>query len=59
MYRFRSVESLIGKYQELEKQQIYFASVDELNDPLEGTRQYFWKGDRIIWMNFSNIISYV
>lgn len=51
MYRFRSVENLIGKYQELEKQQIYFADLDELNDPLEGTRLYFWKGDKIVWEN--------
>ncbi|MEG6586715.1 DUF2971 domain-containing protein [Dendrosporobacter sp. 1207_IL3150] len=51
MYRFRSIEHLIGKYQELEKQQIYFAALDELNDPMEGTRRYFWKGDKIIWIN--------
>ncbi|MFE5321669.1 DUF2971 domain-containing protein [Paenibacillus sp. NPDC056579] len=51
MYRFRSVKNLIGEYQELEKQQIYFASLDELNDPMEGTRRYFWQGDRIVWEN--------
>lgn len=52
MYRFRSVDNLIGKFQELEKQQIYFADLDELNDPLEGERIYFWKGDEIVWKNF-------
>lgn len=52
MYRFRSVENLIGEFQELEKQQIYFADLDELNDPLEGKYIYFWKGDIIIWENF-------
>jgi hypothetical protein len=51
VYRFRSVENLIGEYQELEKQQIYFAGFDELNDPLEGTRLYFWQGDKIVWVN--------
>lgn len=51
MYRFRSIENLIGKYQELEKQQIYFANFDELNDPLEGVRRYFWQGDIIVWKN--------
>lgn len=51
MYRFRNVENLIGKYQELEKQQIYFAALDELNDPLEGTRRYFWQGDKTVWIN--------
>ena len=53
LYRFRSIESLIGEErQELERQQIYFASLDELNDPIEGKRHYFWQGDRIIWENF-------
>lgn len=52
MYRFRSVENLIGKHQELEKQQIYMAAIEELNDPMEGKRRYFWKGDKIIWENF-------
>ena len=51
MYRFRSIENLIGKYKELEKQQIYCASLDELNDPLEGKMIYFWQGDRIVWEN--------
>ena len=51
MYRFRSVENLIGDYQELEKQQIYCASLDELNDPLEGKMIYFWHGDRIVMEN--------
>lgn len=51
MYRFRSIENLIGKHQELEKQQIYCASLDELNDPLEGKMIYFWQGDRIVWEN--------
>ncbi|MGG3119192.1 DUF2971 domain-containing protein [Priestia megaterium] len=52
MYRFRSIENLIGKYQELEKQEIYFAALDELNDPMEGKRRYFWQGDKIVWENF-------
>lgn len=51
MYRFRSIDSLIGR-EELEKQQIYFSALDQLNDPLEGTRRYFWRGDLIVWTNF-------
>lgn len=51
MYRFRSIENLLGQHEELEKQQIYFASLDQLNDPMEGTRRYFWKGDKIVWEN--------
>ena len=46
MYRFRSVESLIGKYKELENQQIYCASLDELNDPLEG-KMIFHQGSKM------------
>lgn len=56
MYRFRTIESLLGKYQELENQEIYFASPEELNDPMEGLRDVFWQGDEIIWKNF--IINY-
>lgn len=48
MYRFRSLENLIAKYQELEKQEIYFASLSELNDPLEGHLILYWEGDEII-----------
>jgi hypothetical protein len=52
LYRFRTVENLLGKRQELQKQQIYFASPDQLNDPLEGHINLYWKGDAIIWKNF-------
>ncbi len=51
-YRFRSIKSLLGKHEELKKQEIYFASPSELNDPMEGYRDIFWKGDEIIWKNF-------
>lgn len=51
MYRFRSVSNLIGEFQELEKQQIYFAHPSQLNDPMEGKRIYFWQGDGIVWRN--------
>ena len=52
VYRFRSMEYLLGdKYQELEKQAIYFASPDQLNDPMEGFRDIVWRGDRIVWTN--------
>ena len=53
VYRFRNIEYLLGdEYQELEKQTIYFASPDELNDPMEGFRDIVWSGDRIVWTNF-------
>lgn len=38
LYRFRGADALLDKYQELENQTIYFASPDELNDPMEGFR---------------------
>lgn len=51
MYRFRAVSNLIGEFQELQKQQIYFAHPEQLNDPMEGMRRYFWQGDEIVWRN--------
>lgn len=52
LYRFRSITSLFEDYQELENQSVYFASPEELNDPMEGFRIYFWQGDEIVWRNF-------
>ena len=55
LYRFRSTDKLLGeKYQELEKQEIYFASPEELNDPLEGFTNLSWTGDQILWSNLLN-----
>ena len=51
-YRFRSTDALLGQFQELEKQTIYFASPEELNDPMEGLRDIVWDGDKIVWTNF-------
>ena len=60
VYRFRSIGNLFGKFQELEKQTIYFARPDELNDPMEGFRDIVWRGDKIVWTNlFKNYISYL
>ena len=33
LYRFRSVDALIGERAELQNQEIYFASPAQLNDP--------------------------
>ena len=54
LYRFRSIKYLFGEYNELENQTIYFASSEELNDPLEGFRKIYWQGDQIVWRNFFN-----
>jgi hypothetical protein len=56
-YRFRSINNLLGDREELEKQQIYFASKDQLNDPLEGHINIYWQGDAIVWRNlFKNYL---
>ncbi|MBJ7961454.1 DUF2971 domain-containing protein [Bacillus cereus group sp. N28] len=52
MYRFRNIKSLLGEYEELENQEIYFSELDSLNDPMEGIREYYWQGDIIVWKNF-------
>jgi hypothetical protein len=51
LYRFRSVHALLDGFQELENQEIYFAPPDQLNDPLEGLMDVFWRGDAIVWTN--------
>lgn len=54
LYRFRTTERLIKDSEdckELEKQTIYFANSEELNDPMEGFRNIFWQGDHIVWTN--------
>ena len=54
MYRFRPVKRLLGEKNndgELEGQYIYFASPEQLNDPLEGYRDLYFHGDQIIWKN--------
>ena len=51
VYRFRSIKRLL-KFQELEKQEIYFARPCELNDPAEEIFPFVWEGDEIIWRNF-------
>ena len=52
VYRFRSADRLLGSSRELDKQEIYFASPEELNDPTEGLRPIVWRGDSIVWTNF-------
>ncbi|WP_077958031.1 DUF2971 domain-containing protein [Salmonella enterica] len=51
IYRFRSINNLIGEHNELESQTIFFASPETLNDPMEGFRDIFWQGDSIAWRN--------
>lgn len=51
LYRFRSMKALLGEFQELKSQSIYLATLQELNDPMEGFRDTFWSGDEIVWRN--------
>ncbi|MEJ0052067.1 MAG: DUF2971 domain-containing protein [Methylovirgula sp.] len=50
-YRFRSASALLDGFHELENQEIYFPTLKELNDPLEGYKDLVWRGDRIVWHN--------
>lgn len=51
VFRYRSTDALLGERQELERQTVYFAPPEYLNDPMEGLRQVYWRGDRITWRN--------
>lgn len=54
LYRFRSVARLLGDDThtgELIGRFIYFASPEQLNDPLEGHRELCFSGDKIVWNN--------
>lgn len=52
VFRYRPISALLGEFAELEKQSIYFAKPEQLNDPIEGLRDFFWHGDEIVWRNF-------
>lgn len=50
LYRFRSLKRLLDE-NEFRNQEIFFAEPESLNDPMEGFRDVFWKGDGIVWQN--------
>jgi hypothetical protein len=47
-YRFRRMNRVL---EELSRQEIYFTPPEELDDPMEGYKDVFWLGDRIVWRN--------
>ena len=48
----RSPNKLLeNPYYELERQEIYFSSLEKLNDPYEGVLDVCWKGDEVLWKN--------
>ena len=52
IYRFRSTASLLGaEFAKLERQTIFCAAPEDLNDPMEGFRDIVWTGDQIVWTN--------
>ncbi|HWU81681.1 MAG TPA: hypothetical protein VN158_16645 [Caulobacter sp.] len=51
LYRFRSLDALLGVRQELDRGEIYFAAPEQLNDPMEGYLDVVWRGDAILWRN--------
>lgn len=51
VFRYRSRDALLGEREELERQTIYFSPPEYLNDPMEGLRKVYWRGDRITWSN--------
>ena len=51
-YRFRTTQKLLDTgFQELERQTIFFAGPEGLNDPMEGFQDTVWDGDHILWSN--------
>ncbi len=50
-YRFRSTARILEN-KELENQEIYFASSEKLNDPMEGFKDLVFNGGNIVWKNF-------
>jgi hypothetical protein len=51
-YRYRPIKAALDEFHEIERQEIYFSTTDELNDPMEGFKDLFWSGDEIVWRNF-------
>ena len=54
IYRFRTAKALLNGYNELSRQTLYLALLEQLNDPAEDTYNVVWQGDDIIWPNFLN-----
>ena len=55
VYRYRSCDA--RNKEDLKNSVIYFANLSELNDPMEGFIDIYFKGDHVIWRNlFRNYI---
>jgi len=49
LYRYRPASAVLEEFGELEHEEIYFSTTEELNDPMEGFKDLFWSGDEIVW----------
>lgn len=49
--KFRSTKYLID---ELKNNELYFADLEELNDPMESFKNLVWQGDEVLWCNLFN-----
>jgi len=48
LYRYRPMAAVLGKYKELENQEIHVSGPLDLNDPMEGYKDVFWQGDTVL-----------
>lgn len=56
-YRYRPLdigfsENCKSIIQEITNQEIFMGTLEENNDPMDGTQEAHWDGDEIIWKNF-------
>lgn len=57
LYRFRPIENLLSKRNELKEQTIFFAPAHKLNDPAEGFINVYFQGDKHMWESlFTNYL---
>jgi hypothetical protein len=47
LYRFRYVDDRL--LEAIENKKIYFSDLEKLNDPNEGIKNIFWKGEKEDW----------
>lgn len=51
LYRYRPAAAVLDGFHELEHQEVYFSPLADLNDPMEGHRDFVWRGDAIAFRN--------
>ncbi len=53
-YRYRrlNITDLKDIIEEIKNREIYLATLEENNDPMDGLQDVYWDGDEVIWRNF-------